>query len=147
MCHFSVSRQLVLLSKTSIRQLFHTKKCLSEHVQNYLAWSKCVHGCFGQYQISRTFNMDNISYEPNGSARFSYISKLAIYDYIYINIFTKVISFASAVMEECTKNWIDQTTHISSYPILSIAGHLLHDNMSQLIIGTLEWSCYFSIFS
>ena len=74
--------------------------------------------------------MDKISYEPNGSARFSYISKLAIFDYIYINIFTKVISFASAVMEECTKNWIDQTTHISSYPILSIAGHLLHDNVS-----------------
>ena len=53
MCHFSVSRQLVLLSKTSIRHLFHTKKSLFEHVQNRLAWSKCVHGCFGQYQISR----------------------------------------------------------------------------------------------
>ena len=71
----------------SIRHLFHAKKCLSKHVQNHLAQSKCVHGCFGQYQISRTFNTDQISYEPNDSARFFLTYQSWQYMIIFISIF------------------------------------------------------------
>lgn len=146
LCHFSVSRQLVLLS-TSIRHLFHTKKSLFEHVQDHLAWSNIILNVLGSIKISKDFNMDQISYEQMVLQGFSYISQLSIYDYFYTNIFPRVISFASAVMKECTKlDWPDYANLFLSNPF--IAGHLLHDNVSaNRKRSTLEWSWHFSIFS
>lgn len=73
------------------------------------------------------------------------MSNLAIYHFLPI-LLTMCAQTCKYNERREYKNpyWVGRTVHISSYPLHSVTGLLLHYDLNQLIMGTLGWSCCFS---